>query len=112
MKFFPDEMSCPVAEFALERQMLWMDMLPELQGYAFNSGFDIEWIDPLSERGHLTETMVDRIMAGVEADDSWLIVSLLRVFSHERAISMVFVRTAAIFVYELTALAGIAAESQ
>ncbi|VDM80172.1 unnamed protein product, partial [Strongylus vulgaris] len=63
-------------EFEMERQMLWMDMLPELQSYAFHSGFDIEWIDPLSERGSLTETMVDRIMAGVEAEDSWLICLL------------------------------------
>ncbi|EPB80681.1 WD domain, G-beta repeat protein [Ancylostoma ceylanicum] len=63
-------------EFALERQMLWMDMLPELQSYAFHSGFDIEWIDPLSERGHLNEVMVDRIMDGVEAEDSWLICLL------------------------------------
>ncbi|RCN42013.1 WD domain, G-beta repeat protein [Ancylostoma caninum] len=56
--------------------MLWMDMLPELQSYAFHSGFDVEWIDPLSERGHLNEVMVDRIMAGVEAEDSWLICLL------------------------------------
>ncbi|KJH48624.1 WD domain, G-beta repeat protein [Dictyocaulus viviparus] len=63
-------------EFRLERQTLWMDVLPELQNFAFHSGFDIEWIDPLSEGGQLTEDMVDRIADGSKDNNSWLICLL------------------------------------
>lgn len=55
-----------------------MDVLPELQSYAFNAGFDIEWIDPLSERGQLSEEMVDRVLDGVLDENSWLIVGVRR----------------------------------
>ncbi|VDM58489.1 unnamed protein product [Angiostrongylus costaricensis] len=53
-----------------------MDVLPELQSFAFHSAFDIEWIDPLAEGGELTEDVVDRILCGAKDDNSWLIVSL------------------------------------
>ncbi|KAK6029784.1 hypothetical protein OSTOST_04101 [Ostertagia ostertagi] len=63
-------------EFTLERQMLWMDVLPELQSFAFHSGFDLEWIDPLSERGRLNEEMLEQMMDGILEESSWLICVL------------------------------------
>lgn len=63
-------------EFDLERHTLWMDVLPELQSFAFNSAFDIEWIDPLAEGGQLTEDIIDRIICGAKEDNSWLICLL------------------------------------
>ncbi|XGW25278.1 hypothetical protein V3C99_006585 [Haemonchus contortus] len=63
-------------EFALERQMLWMDVLPELQNFAFNSDFDLEWIDPLSERGQFSEEMLEHMMNGILEESSWLICLL------------------------------------
>uniref|UniRef100_A0A0K0DMX1 WD_REPEATS_REGION domain-containing protein n=1 Tax=Angiostrongylus cantonensis TaxID=6313 RepID=A0A0K0DMX1_ANGCA len=63
-------------EFDLERRTLWMDVLPELQSFAFHSAFDIEWIDPLAEGGELTEDVVDRIICGAKDDNSWLICLL------------------------------------
>ncbi|VDK52286.1 unnamed protein product [Cylicostephanus goldi] len=57
LQYLPNVSSIFFLEFAMERQMLWMDVLPELQSFAFHSGFDIEWIDPLSERGKLSEAM-------------------------------------------------------
>uniref|UniRef100_A0A1I7WRS8 DUF4062 domain-containing protein n=1 Tax=Heterorhabditis bacteriophora TaxID=37862 RepID=A0A1I7WRS8_HETBA len=57
-------------ELALERQVMWMDVLPELQNYAFHSGFDLEWIDPLIESGKLTNQVAER------EDNNWLVCIL------------------------------------
>ncbi|KAK6062044.1 hypothetical protein COOONC_00291 [Cooperia oncophora] len=56
--------------------MLWMDVLPELQNFAFSSGFDLEWIDPLSEKGKLNEEMLQQMMDDILGESSWLICIL------------------------------------
>ncbi|VDO20398.1 unnamed protein product [Haemonchus placei] len=53
-----------------------MDVLPELQNFAFNSDFDLEWIDPLSERGQFSEVMLEHMMNGILEESSWLICLL------------------------------------
>ncbi|KAK5966749.1 WD domain G-beta repeat protein [Trichostrongylus colubriformis] len=63
-------------EFAMERRMLWMEVLPELQNFAFNSGFDLEWIDPLSDRDQFSEEMLEEMMNDILEESSWLICLL------------------------------------
>lgn len=39
-----------ISEWPLERRLVWNEVLPELQNYAFHCGVDLEMVDTLTDQ--------------------------------------------------------------
>ena len=63
----------------IERKILWRDVLSELQNYAFHTGFDLQWVDPIKDK--LTIDLVDSVINKWASEpNSLLIVSFLKYY--------------------------------
>ncbi|CAI2351409.1 unnamed protein product [Caenorhabditis sp. 36 PRJEB53466] len=64
-------------EFIMERRTLWQDVLPDLQNFAFQSNFDIEFCDVPLENGELTNSTVEHVLrVWKENPRSWIVLLL------------------------------------
>uniref|UniRef100_A0A8R1HUS0 WD_REPEATS_REGION domain-containing protein n=1 Tax=Caenorhabditis japonica TaxID=281687 RepID=A0A8R1HUS0_CAEJA len=64
-------------EFEIERRTLWGDVLPDLQNFAFQSNFDLEFCDVAFEKGELTNSTAENVLKKwKENPRSWIVLLL------------------------------------
>ncbi|PAV70253.1 hypothetical protein WR25_21608 [Diploscapter pachys] len=64
-----------IEEMRIERKILWRDVLSELQNYAFHTGFDLQWVDPIKDK--LTIDLADSVINKWASEPNSLLIIIV-----------------------------------